>query len=60
VVDNVPSVVPARPADCQNPIPGGPGRIVGKRTIKAIDDELLIAENAPQDLSFSPWCIEQL
>jgi len=34
--------------------------IVGKMTIKALDDEMAIAENAPQDLSVSPICIETL
>jgi len=34
--------------------------IVGKMTIKALDDELVIAENAPQDLSFSPICVQEL
>lgn len=34
--------------------------IVGKMTIKALDDELAIAENAPQDLSVSPFCIERI
>ena len=34
--------------------------IVGKMTIKAIDDELAIAEDAAQDLSVSPVCIEKL
>jgi hypothetical protein len=34
--------------------------IVGKMTIKAMDDELAIAENAPQDASISPICIERV
>jgi hypothetical protein len=34
--------------------------IVGRMTIKAMDDELAIAENAPQDPSISPFCIERL
>ncbi len=34
--------------------------IVGKMTIKALDDELAIGENAPVDLSVSPVCIEKL
>ena len=34
--------------------------IVGKMTIKALDDELSIAENAPVDLSVSPFCIGKL
>jgi hypothetical protein len=32
--------------------------IVGKMTIKALDDELVIAENAPMDLSVSQVCFE--
>lgn len=34
--------------------------IVGKMTIKAIDDELAAAEKEPMDLSFCPWCIGRL
>lgn len=34
--------------------------IVGKMTIKALDDELAIAENAPADLTVSPFCIGKL
>jgi hypothetical protein len=34
--------------------------IVGKMTIKALDDELLIAENEPVDLSVTPVCVEKL
>ncbi len=34
--------------------------IVGKMTIKAMDDELVIAANAPVDLSVSPFCIGKL
>ena len=32
--------------------------IVGKMTIKKLDDEMAIAEAAPVDLSFSPVCVE--
>ena len=34
--------------------------IVGKMTIKAIDDELVRAENTPLDLTVSPFCIEKI
>lgn len=34
--------------------------IVGKMTIKALDDELAIAENSPVDLSVSPFCVGKL
>jgi hypothetical protein len=34
--------------------------IVGKMTIKVMDDELAIAENAPVDLSVSSFCLEKL
>jgi peptidoglycan hydrolase-like protein with peptidoglycan-binding domain len=34
--------------------------IVGKMTIKALDDELVIAEDEPVDLSISPFCIEKV
>lgn len=34
--------------------------IVGKMTIKALDDEMAIAENAPVDLTVSPFCIETI
>jgi len=34
--------------------------IVGKMTIKALDDELAIAENAPVDLSVPLFCIGKL
>lgn len=34
--------------------------IVGKMTIKALDDELALAENAPADLLVSPFCIGRL
>jgi hypothetical protein len=33
--------------------------IVGKMTIKALDDELVVAENAPTDLSVSRICTNQ-
>jgi hypothetical protein len=34
--------------------------IVGKMTIKALDDEMAVAENTPDDVSVDPICIEQL
>jgi hypothetical protein len=34
--------------------------IVGKMTIKSLDDELAVAENEPVDLSISPFCISRL
>lgn len=34
--------------------------IVGKMTIKALDDEMAAAENEPVDLSVSPFCIEEI
>jgi hypothetical protein len=32
--------------------------IVGKMTIKALDDEMAVAENLPMDVSSDPFCIE--
>jgi hypothetical protein len=34
--------------------------IVGKMTIKALDDELARAEKEPVDLSISPFCVEKV
>ncbi|ACK52341.1 conserved hypothetical protein [Methylocella silvestris BL2] len=34
--------------------------IVGRMTIKALDDEMALAEAAPQDLPVSPICLEKL
>ena len=34
--------------------------IVGRMTIKALDDELVLAENLPVDLSVSPFCMGKL